>query len=440
MPKQQDNLISDNSTKNPFELHGKIRVSKSGTYLEHSDGTPFFFLSDTCWSGPALSGESDWLEYLADRKEKGFTAIQFNMASPWRAAVTDAEGRQSYRFKNNEFLINEDFYTKRLDSRLKAINDIGLLAVPVLCWDHMKGDAGKELNEENLMTLIKFQVDRYKDIHTMWILAGDSHYNTEESERWKRIGRAVFRDNSLLVTTHPSGENWPWGDWENEKWLNILAYQSGHGDSDEALNWIHHGPHVNYNSREGLIRPIINLEPPYEGLEGHPSKEPHLSYNVRRAVYWSLMVNPIAGISYGGHGVWSWHTKIDEEPTAHPGTGIAKSWREAIDFPGANEMGLLRNLFESLPWTQLRPAQELLSQNNNDPGKFASSMVTLEKDLIVVYFPIGAQSEINIPLALIESTTWFNPSSGETKTGELAVPNSKNDWLLVIRLTNLNSK
>ena len=52
------------SAETPFEKHGRIRVAKSGTHLEHADGTPFFFLADTCWTGPALSSEKDLGEQL----------------------------------------------------------------------------------------------------------------------------------------------------------------------------------------------------------------------------------------------------------------------------------------------------------------------------------------------------------------------------------------
>ena len=38
--------------ENPFTKHGKLRVAKSGTHLEHKNGTPFFFLADTAWTGP----------------------------------------------------------------------------------------------------------------------------------------------------------------------------------------------------------------------------------------------------------------------------------------------------------------------------------------------------------------------------------------------------
>src|SRR4051794_26191870 len=89
-------LATSALAETPFEKHGRIRVAKAGTYLEHADGTPFFFLADTCWTGPALSTEKDWQTYLDDRKKKGFTAIQFNIVSPWRTAPTDAEGNVSY--------------------------------------------------------------------------------------------------------------------------------------------------------------------------------------------------------------------------------------------------------------------------------------------------------------------------------------------------------
>src|SRR6478752_3990537 len=133
-----------------FAQHGRLRVAESGTHLEHADGTPFFFLADTVWTGPALSTADDWQIYLADRKSKGFTAIQFNMASPWRTAAVDREGRTSYRIEADRLIANEDFY-RQLDARMKAIADAGLLAVPVLVWANKKGDAGVDLSEQQIL-------------------------------------------------------------------------------------------------------------------------------------------------------------------------------------------------------------------------------------------------------------------------------------------------
>ena len=420
----------------PFEKHGRIRVAKSGTHLEHADGVPFFFLADTCWTGPALSGEKGWDKYLADRKKKGFTAVQFNMVSPWRTAPTDAEGNVSFTVTHGKLSLNEAFY-KRLDARLKAINDAGLLAVPVLVWAHKKGDAGKELTDEQLIDLCKLQTERYAQAHVLWILAGDNQYTTD-TDRWKKIGRAVFGDkHPNPVTTHPTGENFPWAKWEDEKWLTVLGYQSGHGDSEKSLKWMTEGPVVEYGKRKDFTRPVINLEPPYEMHKGYSTKKPHSEVSVRRAIYWSLLSAPVAGVTYGGHGIWSWHTKPGEEPTDHKGAGIAKVWSEALDLPGAAQMKHVRDLFESVKWTELRPDPNLLSEQlgAKDPTMFVASAATTDGKTLVFYTPVGG----TIPVKLFQNhrlpvIEWYNPRTGEKQPAseKYKTPDAQ-DWVLVIR-------
>ncbi len=420
--------------ENPFKKHGRIRVAKSGTHLEHTDGTPFFFLADTCWTGPALSSEKDWQTYLADRVKKGFTAIQFNMVSPWRTAPTDAEGNISYKLVDGKLQLNEAFY-KRLDARLKAINDAGLLAVPVLCWALKKGDAGKLLNEEQLTTLCKAEVARYQDAHVLWILAGDNPYTTD-AEMWKRIGRAVFGDKPLSpVTTHPTGENFPWKTWENEKWLTVLGYQSGHGDSEKTMKWLTNGPPAEYGKRKEFTRPIINLEPAYEGHNGYTLRKPHTAESVRRFVYWSLLIHPVAGVTYGGQGVWSWHTKPGKGPTDHENSGIAKVWSEAIDLPGAGQMKHVRDLMESIKWTELRPAQQLIGEQSRDASQFIACAATPDSSTIVVYIPAGAKLQLVIDSDKPRAATWFNPrTGGRTKTNiSKLTPPEAGDWVLVVQ-------
>ena len=138
------------------------------------------------------------------------------------------------------------------------------------------GDAGFDLPDEQIIALVKFELQRYKDANCLYMLAGDARYNQAEAEKWKRVGRAVFKDfPDLLVTTHPTGMNFPWKNWEDEKWLNVLGYQSGHGDDANTVKWIHSGPVAEYGLRKEFTRPVINLEPPYENHNGYQSRKPH---------------------------------------------------------------------------------------------------------------------------------------------------------------------
>ena len=395
------------------EPQKSIRVAASGPHLETVDGKPFLLVADTCWTGPALSTEKDWADYLRARKAQGFTAIQFNLVSPWRAAPTDSERRTSYSVKGGQLEINDAFFDKA-EERLKAIVDAGMLPVPVLIWANKKGDAGVVLSEQNIIKLVNTELDRLGKYPALWILAGDNSYKGADAEKWKRIGRAVFAGRNLVATTHPNGENFPWtqNGWEDEDWLSVLAYQSGHGDSTASIRWLTSGPATLYKGK----KPVINLEPPYEGHNGYTTRKPHSALSTRRATYWSLLVTPTAGVTYGGHGVWSWHTRPGKEPIDHGGTGVAKVWREALNLPFASQIDTLRSIFTPIPWTELRPAQDLLvsQPGDKDPAKFVAVAAAPDRSQVLVYSPAGAAGLAALKPATLASKTLtlINPVTG----------------------------
>ena len=158
---------------------------------------------------------------------------------------------------------------------------------------------------------------------------------------------------------------------------------------------------------------------------------------MRRAVYWSLLAAPVAGVTYGGHGVWSWHTKPGEEPTDHKGTGVAKVWSEAIDLPAAGQMKHVRAVFESVRWPELRPAQELLGEQpgKTDPAKFVACAATPDQSQVVIYLPAGGKVSVGVEQSKPRPVEWINPRTGEVTKGrnlDLKAPD-ENDWILVVR-------
>jgi hypothetical protein len=430
--------VRPESSKNPLLQHGPVRVSSDGRYFEHADGTPFFWLVDTAWNGALLSGDAGWQNYLDDRVAKKFSGVQFVMTQ-WRTAPGNAEGQVAYTgFDNIE--IHPEFF-ERLDRRISEVNAKGLLAVPVLLW--VPGD--KESNPGNLpvdqaIRLARYMVARYQAHHVIWFLGGDSAYDGEHTERWKSIGRGVFGDREHApVFLHPRGMHWPWAAFEGEAWLSALGYQSGHGDSDDTLRWIHSGP-VAESWEQGPAKPIVNLEPPYEDHISYQAREPHSAYNIRRATYWSLLNAPTAGATYGAHGVWSWQTEA-AVPLNHDRSGVAKPWQEAIQLPGSTHMRYMAELFESLPWWRLRPAQSLLAAQPgaNNPAQFVSAALSEDGDAAVFYLPVGGAIQIAseaLPEGL-SRTEWFDPRTGERTPAEGAEGRyqapGREDWVLVLQ-------
>jgi Protein of unknown function (DUF4038)/Domain of unknown function (DUF5060)/Putative collagen-binding domain of a collagenase len=446
-----------------FLQHGPVRISANGRFFEHADGTPFFWVGDTVWYGAILSSKADWDTYLADRASKRFDVVHFNVVAPRNGVAADENGEISFmggdptrmNSRSSQLIgpilkfvglgeekpirMNPRFY-QRLDERIDAVNAHGLLAAIVLTWGLRPEDSGNALPEGEVVRLIRYLEARYGAHHVVWIVTGDNAYEGAGGERWKYIGRAAFGGRAHApVTTHPLGMHWPWESFRDETWLDFIIYQSGHGDDANTLRWIHSGP-PSQHWQDPPPRPFINLEPPYEGHLGYQSRQPHSDYATRRAIYWSLLNAPTAGVTYGAHGVWSWHTAVGQPPTDHPDTGVAKTWREALSFPGSVQMQYLDEFFTSIAWWTLRPDANLLAEQpgDDDPARHVSGSRSGSGDLAVMYLPVGGRLTLREGI-LREGldAEWFDPRSGrripiQSSGQRVFHAPDQQDWVLLL--------
>ena len=386
----------ESAASNDWLINGPLQVSEDGRHLEYGNRTPFFWLADTAWNGPLKADYADWDVYLSDRKRKGFSVIQF-VATQWLGGDTDANGNTAY--VNAETMRIEPAFFHRLDRRIDRINDFGLVAAPVLAWaatwnkDGIHLNPGASLSEHQLIVLVRYLVSRYGAHQVVWILAGDGDYGGPEAERWRHIGRATLARSPRLATMHPAGRIWVDKEFKGESWYSFIGYQSGQWKGPESPRWINEklmDSALLANSAE--TKPTIDLEPCYEDhlpLD-MPGPQRIDARVVRRACYWSLLAAPVAGVSYGAHGIWSWQ-ETSGIPLNHPASGIARTWRDVLGFPGSASMSHLQAIFKSIEWWRLNPCQEMLA---NQPGidsplEFQSAACSPERNLAVVYAPFG---------------------------------------------------
>lgn len=411
----------------PLLRHGPIRAGAGGTHLAHADGTPFFWLADTAWNGVLKAQPADWEEYLAERRRQGFTAVQF-VITQWRAFPQDSAGEVAFTGREN-IQINPAFY-RRFDEKVAAIARSGLVPSPVLVWACTPHDPGYYLPAADCTTLAAYEFARYAAYRPIWILGGDGEYRNEYAAKWKETGRAVFGDSGEQpVTMHPRGVNWPGEDLRDEKWLTFHSYQSGHGDSDDTLRWLHTGPPA-ANWHIAPVKPVINQEPNYEDHLAYHSRLPFTAQQVRRALYWSLLVSPTAGVTYGHHGIWPW-MEAPGVPADHPNSGVAPTWREALHSEGAAGVRLLAAFFGGIDWPALRPAPELLAEQpgDADPNHFIAAAQGGGR--VVVYTPVGQPIRLTRALS---AARWHNPRTGEGSdagSGAEFSPSDGEDWVLV---------
>jgi len=434
-------------TNNALALHGPIRVANDGRYFEHADGTPFFWLGDTAWNGALLSSGPDWDHYIKERTRQKFSVVQF-VTTQWRASPEGDINKQTAFSGSDKITINPAFF-QRLDQKVDALNRAGLVAAPVLLWaiaggGNPKINPGNSLPDDQAALLARYMVARWSGSAVAWLLAGDGDYRGEKSEKWKKIGRKVFNDVAHgPVSMHPGGMQWVWKEFIDEKWYNFVGYQSGHGDNTNTLEWMVSGP-----STEDWMKlphkPFVNLEPPYENHLAYHSKKPHSPESVRRAIYWSLLNTPTAGVTYGGHGVWGWDDGT-KDPTDHAGTGKPLPWKEALTMPGAEQMALLHDFFTSIDWWKLRPAPPVVRNNPGvgAPARYFAAAKSDDRNLCAIYVP--DERTVEVVMSLIPASpivSWFNPRQSETNhavgvvtsdTIQFPTP-TEGDWVLLMKM------
>ncbi|HEU0113164.1 MAG TPA: DUF4038 domain-containing protein, partial [Thermomicrobiales bacterium] len=231
----------------------------------------------------------------------------------------------------------------------------------------------------------------------------------------------------------------------DQSWLTFYVYQSGHSADEPKIRWLPEGPHAN-DWRTSPPRPIVNIEPNYEDHPSYPTDVRFTAADVRRASYWSLLVTPTAGVSYGHYSLWAWAS--GREPVGQAIRRQAEHWLEpwwsVLDTEGARSMTVLRRYFESGAWPRLRPAQDILAAQpgSEDARRFIAAARTEEGDWTLVYTPVGGTIQLNAGAADGASARWFNPRNGrwlpapdsdERDGGRSFVTPDDGDWVLDLR-------
>ena len=120
-------------------------------------------------------------------------------------------------------------------------------------------------------------------------------------------------------------------------------------------------------------------------------------------------------------------------------------WYQAMDHPGAYQMGYVRRLFESRPYTKLVPDNNILVDAPLLGGAKVRAATAADGSFSFVYSPRGKQftAQLGRILSRRVRATWFDPRygiaydlhTGDNKGYQTFVPPTSgwgNDWILVL--------
>lgn len=442
-------LIGNLSAQSLFN-HGRLQATKDGHYLQFQDGTPFFWLGDTGWELFHRLNLHEIKQYLDNRSAKGFTVIQ-------AVALAEFDGlRKPNQYgelplKNLDPKKPNEKYFKVIDSTIHMARQRNLFVGLLPTWGDkvtkLWGDGPVIFDSLNAYSYGKWIGNRYKnEPNIIWILGGDRPA-VLESDNWKPIWRAMAKgiiegtNHQCIITYHPSGGSNSTSQWiHNENWLDINMFQSGHGGGHDVACWELTKRDFNYTP----TKPTLDAEPNYEDHTVNPWPKWNVDngyyrdYDVRKQCYRSVFAGA-CGVTYGNHAVWQF-MNAKEEAINYPDRG----WINAMDRPGATQVGYLRKLIESRPMLNRVPDNSIVLKGQADKVEHIEAFRSADNSYAMIYIPVG--KSITIATSFFQkqiNAWWFNPKDAKVKKiGTLENKGSMefetptlglgNDWVLII--------
>lgn len=369
----------------------ELRVAEDHRHLETTEGKPLLLLGDTAWELFHRLTKEETIIYLDKRQGQGFNVVLGVALAEYEFDKPNAYGEMP--LEGNDPTKPREAYFQHVDWAIDQAAErgiyTGLLPTWGDKWNKAWGKGPEIFTPENAAVFGEWLGKRYKDKPVIWVLGGDRPVDNERQReiiRAMAAGLAKGDGGRHLITYHPKGEANSSDYWPDEKWLSFHMFQSGHGQ--QAF------PNFSYNAKNlGLkaLKPTLDGEPNYED---HPVRglmkdgKPTVwfdDHDVRRAAWWSVL-SGACGHVYGTHSIWQFH---DPEKRKQQ-TDARTPWQEALDLPGAGQMGVMKKFFEGLEWTKLRRADDFISSKPEGGWKkdaVPMAAVAEDRSFAVVYLP-----------------------------------------------------
>jgi hypothetical protein len=424
----------------------RLTVDPSGTHLRR-EGAFFPLILDTAWSSFADPTEEEWRTYLATRRRQGFTTILVGVQGILHDRDERATAREPYGLDEHgrhlDFSrLDEAFFAEARRYTRIAHEEYGLrLMITVLWNNYLPGTWGAAATPHAVMPAAQRRAyvikvaETFGDLDVIFAVGGDDHYAVPGANEGylEAIGLLRKIAPDCLLTTHSAPNATLPGEIADP--LDFFLHQSGHNVENQELTWRQPPRYLARRPR----KPLVASEPPYEQhgkVNGHGrwSRE-----EVRHASWASVLGGAGAGIGYGAHGVWMWHSPGGDFQARGPSLE-PYHWPEALAFPGALDISLLARLMVDHRLYRLLPAQELLADSCGEQFRLAASA---DRSLLALYQPYARDAEVLLDLSGYRLSGWDlaerapltpDPVAGRERT-LLRQLNTRGDQILIAERT-----
>jgi hypothetical protein len=354
-------VVTAYSGRNELLRRGSLRVSHNRRYLEHADGTPFYWVGDTWWT--CLSDRIDWNAFrklTADRAAKGFTVVQIVAglipSNEERAPVDAGFRNEGGAVWDEKFERINPKYFDYADRRVQHVIDSGMTLAIVGAWRQSLGQMGVEKMKRHW----RYVVARYGAYPVVWLVGGEVVDPPKDLAAkippgfvdipggWTEVARYLKSMDPYrhLVSAHeaPPPLDLP---LQDESLLDFDFIQPSHfGWPTMATAIAQLNKHY---ARTSVTKPVIQSEIGYEQIGSQ-----HLE-DFQRAAFWLTMLNGGAGHTYG---VLDTAEAYSTDKPFHRRKWGLRTWEEGMNLPGSVQVGKAAKFLRNYPWHRLEPHPE----------------------------------------------------------------------------------
>ncbi len=413
---------------------GFVKAIPNVKYFVYDDGTPFFYLGDTHWAMPeeeldeagpnAFNIETDsHFKYVVDKRiEQKFTVYQ-----------SEPIGHKYNIFDGITAEDVPDF--RKMDRYFKYLAEKGMThANAELIFP---GEVKPQMfDNEFLYHVTRYWVARYASYPVLWTLGQEidrSFFNkngmTPENNPYKQMCKFIYQldpykhpitghqENAALCGAKGGSAAECWGAMRQSK-------QSAFYGMTEHTWWgVQWRPEVDrqhvfsipkdyWFDGEGKV--AINYETRYDYL--------YTKNFGARANGWISFLCGMFGYGYGAADMWCYKSRYSFNEEHSDGVDRVTCWEKrmpwgmAIQMPTGDQMGYMRDFFESFDWWKLMPDFDSGEYYRNTRDDVFYTAAHIDSDVYVVYFYNrnrncgGVLNKLeNVPY----TAQWFDPQTGE---------------------------
>ena len=237
----------------------------------------------------------------------------------------------------------------------------------------------------------EYIVNKYKEFNPIYMVSGDTDFQNEYSSEYYMEALKTIKKLSpeALTTMHIGGGR---SDLPKKfvmaKELDFYTYQSSHGLKDQFNAY---KLAEDFMAKE-VKRPIINSEPCYEGHGFGGEYGRFSAFDVRKAIWQSLLSGAKAGVTYGAHGLWGFH-RVGDTFASEDFSSLPFDFKDAYRLEGAWDAGFAKWIFETFNLFNIEPRNLVLNETEE-----IRLSVSKDNNKFIIYVPYSIKIKLGMDI------------------------------------------